>query len=369
MDFLFFSLAKHQHIYFSHLLKETSLQGRIVTVRDWPWPRPWVWMHISRRIDWKKLIKEKCQERQVKRKSHGRLFRFVLRMELQWIALSAYALLKREQPKVVVVWNGSHRYCQILLSLLPANTKTLFFENGLLPNTTTLDTKGVNYRNSVPRDADFYVNYQPLNCLPKQEQVSLVPHKARNKQIKPVLLPERYIFIPFQDDRDSQVRLFSPWVRNMRELFCYGEQLSKETGMTVIFKEHPSSRETYPEEHQRVSDKVLFANGNSTQELIESSQFIITVNSTVGLESILLAKPVITLGQAFFNIKGLVMHADSIQQLIELAVQFPEWPLSNKVRENFLAFMIEQYCVPGGWKNADACHLAEVSRRMLEASK
>ena len=26
-------------------------------------------------------------------------------------------------------------------------------------------------------------------------------------------------FIPFQDDRDTQIRLFSPWINNMRDLF------------------------------------------------------------------------------------------------------------------------------------------------------
>lgn len=125
----------------------------------------------------------------------------------------------------------------------------------------------------------------------------------------------------------------------MREMFALGERLAKETGLTVVFKEHPSSRETYPELHERTHERLLFANGNATQQLIESSQFVVTLNSTVGLESLLLGKPVLTLGQAFFNIEGLVMHADNAEQVVELARAFPQWPLDERLRRNFLHYL------------------------------
>jgi capsular polysaccharide export protein len=364
-NFLFFSLAKHQSIYFQRLLNETELDGKVVVPAQMPWPRPWQLPSIVSRIDWAHVVEEKCQERRVKNKYQGGLYRLLLRLELAWTALRANALLKREKPRNLVMWNGSHRYCQLLLALKPADCGTFFFENGLLPDTTTLDAKGVNFRNSVPRERAFYETYPEPDAAQGQGEVVLIPRKPRISDLVPIELPARYIFMPFQDDRDTQVRLFSPWVGNMRELFALGERLVAETGMTVVFKEHPSSREVYPDLHQRSHERLLFANGNATQELIEQSQFVITLNSTVGLESLLLGKPVLTLGQAFFNIPGVVMHADSAEELLTAATSFPAWPLDERVKRSFLRYLAHDYCIQGGWQTADVAQLQRVAQRML----
>ncbi|MDR6961331.1 capsular polysaccharide export protein [Pseudomonas brassicacearum] len=360
---LFISLATHQGLYFNRLLKETELKGKVVTPAQMPWPRPLRISRVLSRIDWPSLIEEKCAERRVKNKNNGRLYRLLLRLELLWMALRVQALLDLERPDALGFWNGSHRYCRLLTALAPVSCKTFFFENGLLPDTTTVDPQGVNYLNSVPREADFYLNY-PYPVTEDQVAPVLIPRQPRTSGPAPVALPEHFVFIPFQDDRDSQVRLYSPWVRNMRELFALGERLANEAGLTVVFKEHPSSREVYPELHERTHERLMFANGNATQQLIESSQFVITLNSTVGLESLLLGKPVLTLGQAFFNIGGLVMHADSAEQLLELARTFAQWPLNEQLRRNFLHYLSEHYCIKGGWKNADKAQLQRVTNRI-----
>lgn len=367
--FLFFSLAKHQSQYFQLLLEQPELTGKVLTPGQLPWPNPLRWGRIAGRIDWAQVVMEKCQERQVKRKYAGRFFRLLLRLELAWMALSLEKMLVLEQPEVVLMWNGSHRYCQLLRALLPAGSKTLFFENGLLPDTTTLDARGVNYRNSVPRDAAFYLSRQPAvesggELDAAEAAIRLIPRKPRQPGQAEVSLPERFIFIPFQDDRDTQVRLFSPWIADMRELFALGERLAEATGIEVVFKEHPSSREVYPDLHQRAGKGVRFANGNATQALIEASLFVVTLNSTVGIESLLLGKPVLTLGQAFFNIEGLVAHADSLDEALVLAKNFPQWGLDDRVRRQFFRYMTEEYCIPGSWQSANVQHLQAVSQRM-----
>jgi len=365
-QFLFLALAKHQSIYFKRLLDETELQGKVLQPSQLPLPRLWCLPAIMARLDWTALIEEKCQERRVKRKYEGSFYRLLLRLELAWMALRVEALLRRERPVNLVMWNGSHRYCQLLLALRPEGCGTFFFENGLLPNTTTLDSKGVNYRNSVPRNADFYRAYRAPEGAGEQ-RLELIPRASRNKKFEPVNLPERYVFIPFQDDRDTQVRLFSPWISDMRQLFALGKRLADECNLTVVFKEHPSSREHYPELHAQTNEHLLFANGNPTQELIENSEFVVTLNSTVGLESLLLGTPVMTLGQAFFNIPGLVAHADSAGEMLELARRFPQWALEPQVRQGFLHYLTAEYCIQGSWRTADSAQLQRVAQRMLKA--
>jgi len=369
MKVLFLALAKHQKNYFQSLLDTTELQGRVVVPAELPLPDLSAIGRAMARIDWHSLIEEKCRERAVKKRYNGWLYRLLLKLELLVMALRFAALLGKEQADAVAVWNGGHRYCSLLTSICGPEVRTFYFENGLLPNTTTLDPRGVNYRNSVPRDEAFYLDYARSHSAKASsgEEVRLIPRKPRVEGGAAVELPERFIFIPFQDDRDTQVRLFSPWVRDMRELFAFAERLVSELGLPVVLKEHPSSRETYPDLHERVSDKLFFANQNSTQQLIESSQLVITLNSTVGLESILLGKRVLTLGLAFYNIDGLVLHGDSASEALELVRQSPDWQPDAETRQGFLAYLHDEYCVPGAWASAGQAHRLEVARRMCNS--
>jgi capsular polysaccharide export protein len=369
MKVLFLALAKHQKNYFQSLLDSTELRGRVVVPAELPFPELSAIGRAMTQVDWHALIEEKCRERAVKKRYHGWLYRLLLRLELLVMALRFAALLDKERADAVAVWNGGHRYCSLLTSMCGQEVRTFYFENGLLPNTTTLDPRGVNYRNSLPRNGEFYRDYARSHPVMAagEEGVRLIPRKPRVEGGAPVELPEHFIFIPFQDDRDTQVRLFSPWVRDMRELFALAERLVSELGVAVVLKEHPSSRETYPDLHERVSDRLFFANQNSTQQLIESSQLVITLNSTVGLESILLGKPVLTLGQAFYNIDGLVLHGDNAGEVIELIRQNPGWQPDAEMRKGFLAYLQNEYCVPGAWASADQMHWLEVARRMQQS--
>lgn len=108
--FLFFSLAKHQSKYFKRLLEAPELSGVVRLPADMPWPRIFDMARVIRRLDWSQLIEDKCQERQVKAKYAGVFYQLLLRLELLFIALRAQALLDQEQPQVLVLWNGSHRY-------------------------------------------------------------------------------------------------------------------------------------------------------------------------------------------------------------------------------------------------------------------
>ena len=152
----------------------------------------------------------------------------------------------------------------------------------------------------------------------------------------------------------------------MRELFALGERIARETGWAVVFKEHPSSREVYPDLHNRCHERLLFANGNPTQELIEASALVVSINSTVGLESVLLNKPLLTLGLAFFNVEGVVMHADSAEQALDLIERFPDWPIEPALRRAFLHYLSCCYCLPGRWQDAKPEHLQNVVQRLQQ---
>lgn len=359
--FIFFSVAPFQSRYFQALLDDGDLSGEVISLRQLPWPL-WREMRSTLRcINWREIVDEKCAERRLKRKYAGRFYRFGLYLELLLVALSIKALLEAKKPVGVAVWNGSHRYCRLLMALTPGATRRFFFENGLLPSTTTVDPLGVNYQSSLARDPEFY---RCRGVVPGVSSFVLVPRQGRRDFGSSIELPERFIFFPFQVDSDTQIRFFSPWIRNMRDLFALAERMSEACGLPAVFKEHPSSKHEYPDLHAKANERLIFANANSTEELIRRSQFVVTVNSTVGLESLLYAKAVMTLGQACYNIEGVVVHADSERSAIRLACNFPDWPLSDATREGFIHYLHEEYCIPGSWQHPNQAHIDRVVARL-----
>ena len=132
----------------------------------------------------------------------------------------------------------------------------------------------------------------------------------------------------------------------------------------LVFKEHPSSPIRYPDLHERSGPRERFANGNDTQTLIEDADAVITVNSTVGLEAILLGKPVLVLGRAFYAIPGLTLSAEGPEELAEALHRLSDWKPDPVLRRKFLDYLSQDYCVPGSWREPDRAHWRAVEARV-----
>ena len=261
--------------------------------------------------------------------------------------LKYYSLID-DRYDAMLLWNGGKCRQRVAIEIAKLyGIKTIFFENGLLPNRLVLDTKGINAENSVPRDRDFFENYSNDLELPD----TLSPRRPKNQKkfetsLEP--LPKEFIFVPFQVDSDTQIITNSRWIQNMREFFDIIEKLSLVTDYQFIIKEHPSSSRNYDDLHERVKgiENLRFANGYATQELIEKSLAVITINSTVGVESLLFQKRVVVLGDAFYRIDGVTKRADNQEMLEEVITNLDSWSFDNVLVEKFLKYLYYDYLIP-----------------------
>lgn len=284
---------------------------------------------------------------------------FIFFLKSCWLFLCDIKTIEYKSPTAVVVWNGLMlRRSIFVMAAKNLNIKVIFVENGLLPETTVVDGKGINYMNSVPRSAVFYKEYKEKKetLLP----VKLVKRDAKEKKMKSgKSLPLRYIFVPFQVDTDSQILLFSPWIDSMEGLFSLIKTVAYNIpDIKFIFKEHPSSPVDYSYLHSEIDCEVgFFANEYSTQELIENSIAVITINSTVGIESLLLNKKVICLGEAFYNIEGITLKAESESELKHIISNIDNIDLDREATLNFLRYLKGEYLVKGSWRSPSLEHL------------
>ena len=326
--------------------------------------------YIKKNIDLSDVISEKIEEIEFKYKKRTffkEIYKIYIRLITPILATNFFNYIKDNKIDVVAVWNGKKYPETVMLKIVDfLKLKKLFFENGLLPNTTVVDNKGVNYTNSLPRVPEFYKKY-PINLdkLPKR----LTPRKLATKKrvLNSAELNKDYIFVPFQTSYDSQILKHSPWIKSMHELFFLMYEIANILKINVIFKEHPSEKQvTYDNLHTiaKKNEYVEFANANNTQDLIVNAKAIVTINSSVGLESLLFNKKVIVLGEAFYNIKDLTQSATSKESLIEVLRNIDKWSIDLDLKDRFLSYLINEYLVEGSWKKPDENHFKHLERKI-----
>jgi len=257
-----------------------------------------------------------------------------------------FKILDNDYDKVLI-WNGGKFRQRIAIEIAKLlDIKVYYYENGLMPNRIVFDNKGINYDNSVPRDRSFFESYQNDKKLPTK----LIPRISKHKdkfEIEKNPLPEKYIFVPFQVDYDTQILSQSPWIKSMRDLFDAIEYVCSKSKYHFILKEHPSSHINYPDLHNRAKklNNVSFENGYDTQNLIENSIAVITINSTVGVESLLFSKKVIILGNAFYNIEGISFGVKNKDELLNIVNNIENIEFNKELVDSFLKYLYYDYLV------------------------
>ncbi len=252
----------------------------------------------------------------------------------------------KEDELTFLIFNGSISPDNVFDSIKTSHRR-VYIENGFFPNTLQIDPHGINAANSLPRKAEYYLNLPnyELKDLPTKVQV------RKQKVDYPVIeLPNDYIFLPFQIPSDQQIRVHSTWIKTMDDFMdLIIEFAAKYSDKNFVIKEHPSFKQSIIGK-KPVKKNILFANGNSTEELIKNARFIITLNSTVGIEALLFRKPVITLADACYNIDGLVRHASNSEELNQIILD-TDWFPDERLRIQFLGYIWNEYLFHGYFNN------------------
>jgi capsular polysaccharide export protein len=256
-------------------------------------------------------------------------------------------------PDVVCIWNG-HRLPEMAIKAAAAGTdiKIAYFENGLLPDTTTMDFSGVNAFSSISGASLFYERYFKENeCISLADTKLLArkPHKKK-AHLSARLVDERYVFIPFQVNFDSQVIINSPWLNSMESFFMMLLSVVDEVDETLMFviKEHPSDPRTYSEFYKK-HPRIKFVS-EDTEQLIRGAQAVITLNSSVGIEAAMLEKKVIVLGNACYSIERMMQVETSKEGLINALNGLDKHNIDLDITRAFFTYLKNDYLLPRAWQ-------------------
>lgn len=339
---VFFAVRSHHYRYFSNLVE--GLPGSRVVDRK-AWWRPSRVTPPDEILAW--AVRSLMLELVSKwpwLQPLSPLIKICLSLRARLLCACYCRMLQATRANCLAVWNGQ-RYRQLLAvaAARALGLKCLFFENGLLPDHTTIDARGINYLNSMPRFPEAYAS---ASAPP------LPPAPCGNG--------DKTIFVPFQVETDSQILFFSPWIHSMRELATTLIRASESLpqGWRFICKLHPKE----PKNHRRLRRLFnqhpsieLVEKDADTREYVYKAGAVLTINSTAGVEAMLERKKVIVLGHAFYAIKGMVLTAHNPEELNHALSRLPEWQPDGRLVEAFLAKLVS-YQVPGDWRKADRAH-------------
>lgn len=284
------------------------------------------------------------------------------------------------------------------------------FEEGYLrPDWVTLELGGVNGHSRLPRDPGYYrVEAQllppemPHSSVPSSFQRRAAegiayntadlllrwyfPHWTNHRPWHPLVegmgwlkrfsrrkaVAERtkkvlsrleacktpYMLFPLQLDADAQVRLHSGF-SGMQEAIEYvisSFAAHAPANMRLIIKQHPLDNGlrdwrhiiACSGRHHGVLGRIGFIEGGDIALLVKQAEGVITINSTTGTLALAEGIPVITLGQAIYNIPGITYEGT-----LDAFWKAPEKP----DMELFAAFrrVLVEYClVAGGFFSDEA---------------
>lgn len=290
--------------------------------------------------------------------------------------------IKNKVIDLVIVWNGCHaEAASCAKAARDLGVKVLFMEDGYFPGTIVMDEKGVNAASYLTgKEAGFY---QKVETDPEKmaqlKEIKLVPRALRTefRGKEDFTYPPRYFFLPFQVKTDTQILLYSPQIRDMYELadrvYSALERFNRKYNRNywLVIKEHPSDygRVNYDDLKKRYAGKqVAFTTTLPSSDLIESSEAVITINSNVGLEALFKGKPVITLGEAFFNVEGLVYHCTDLSKLEDEMEKAISNGINQELVNKFLYYLRYEYLVDCDKEHPTSDNIKPVLKRIEEAT-
>lgn len=258
-----------------------------------------------------------------------------------WKALDE--LIESYKFDFVCIWNGFTGYVANCLRLLALDKRIncAYMERGILKNSLFIDRKGVNGASSlaclkIPSKASKEETNEVLKLFPILSERNY-SHKTKESS------ELTRIFFPLQVQNDTNIILYSKY-ETMREAFfdIYKHFNGKNVHFTV--RPHPEELNSTCINIPRLPNVEINKKG-TLQECLNSSDIVVTINSTVGLEGLLEGKQVYCLGDSIYS---------SLQCVYHLGNDENHSPCSNRkeIIINYLAHLLNRHLI---YENGPFC--------------
>ncbi|WP_108261979.1 capsular polysaccharide export protein, LipB/KpsS family [Mangrovicoccus ximenensis] len=269
-------------------------------------------------------------------------------------------LFERDPEAVAVAWNGLTGTRRAFMSAAKdTGTPHIYMERAPLPGRVTVDETGVNQVNGLAREIGFYRDWADAENGHgggwRALKDILVSRKAKKRSdvgqtdAAADLAAAPFVFCPLQVPDDTQIKMFGGWVRNINRFIDLLELAAEHLpeGWHLRFKEHPSSKIPLTEFLEQAAaaqpGKIVIDNSTDTFQQVAASRAVVTLNSSVGLQTFWYDKPVLVLGECFFRMPELVTPVESPTHLMRSFAAIEEAGFDPDARDVFMNYLDRVY--------------------------
>ena len=304
--------------------------------------------------------------------SPDRMHRYIRKLGLEAMDIEFqlnFNLIERS-GKAYIIWNpygylafpkknyiAKYQYYE---KLLAENKPVYIVERGALPNSIFIDKNGflvdsTSYdekkwnsplNSGQLKEVDNYIDEL------KNDSSSLEPQQSKRldevnffKQLKAVEKYKRTVFVPLQLHSDTVIKLWSDWIGDQAKFIDLVHQLAATNpDICFIVKNHPTEENPNMKILQETSN-IFIADDFHYKDCIQYSDLTLTINSGLGLQTMIWGKPALIVGKSFYqfdNINYKVNDINDIQYLLCNAIE----PDMEKVKRfiHYLRFEFYSFC-------------------------
>ena len=250
------------------------------------------------------------------------------------------------------MWNGQGGQRRTLVMVAQKlGLATLFGELAPIAGHVTLDPSGVNAAGMLPSDPAYYRAWAEAHADRGKVALwreRLVTRAGVRRESQGDAGAGRFLFVPLQVRGDTQIAVHGGWIKSVPGFIDAVAQAAQHlpAGWRVVFREHPSDRTGNAGQLAGlVGPRVAVDNSTDTFELVRRSEGVVTVNSSVGMQSLLFGRPVLVLGRANYALRGVAATAGSAGELAQALATAQDWSIDLTLAEAFLRFLAEEYYV------------------------
>lgn len=276
----------------------------------------------------------------------------------------------RASDKAYIIWNpyGFLAYnrpiykkkYELYKELQKKGKPTYIVERGALPNSIFIDKNGFLCESSSYNEKNWNspLNNEQLQKVDNyikeitEDNTSLESQNSKrlNKEdfFNNLNLDKKYdkiVFIPMQVHNDTVIQLWSDWILNMKCFKDFIYELSEIFPNTLfLVKNHPNEENpNYLVKEEQSNLKIV--DNLHYKDCIKYSNKVLTINSGIGLQSMMWNKPVGIVGKAFYQFKDINYKLNNKEEVYDF-IDYGIEPNMNKVKSfiYYLRFVFYSVC-------------------------
>lgn len=279
----------------------------------------------------------------------------------------------------LIILSGDSRLAIRALKIVASRSETplLYFEQGPY-GTTILDPEGVNancsFRSSklTLKNSDLkneiinstskkwlgYKKYRVIDYIlykfgfsyPEQDNLETKKKNTLSLEVGKVQLP--CIVLILQVPLDANMKCHSPHFSNHFEIISE-VYMNLPSGYRLIVREHPLHKGYYESDlYEFINDnKIYLSRKESLNELIEMSDLVVINNSTVGVEALILEKPILVLGDSYYDNDFFIHKYDGVDLKVSLLAALANNKCSQEIINERLNYLFAECFIPEHFRN------------------